>query len=731
ALVAAADLRAGLGRRDAAAAYTESLGPANDEADDREARAGRVGVLGRLARELLAYDQVDEALVRCEEAMDAASSPPDVAALADLDLLYRRLLLRAGRPVAAVVPPRLAPDYSPAAGLLIVEALLDQLDPTEALNRFLALPKASYPGAASPNARPGSPMAPALFELRGRIAAELMDFRTAIDSFEAARSGWVSLGSSPDADRVLALTIELHMRGLGDLVKAGSLLRPVHISAGVIPSETDLRLELLRAEHASRSDDIDTARQIVDHLLVQVTLEWPPHNRVLLALESLAVGGKSSQADTRALGDALGEVSPASARVALLPPLERLGSFESGRLPGAERFIELLPVPEDPSLSPREQALLSLRVVEALQVLGRPDDAIAWLDRAVTVLTGPGQTLFPLRALLLAGDWLGRHAESFKLGTDLLPRFREEFRDQRTLLMMALMEQRRRALAVGDGPAAQALFDEVSIHLKAQPPDSAHWFPQLHKTVPGADSVLGWTAPTRSLEVSLSDIPSSVSFDAPLLGQHPSSPMGSPAVPTLTDWTPREAGPLMPRPAAATVTATPSEIIKTPRGSPSLSLFETAVHGAPGDIPAWTGRLLVNTSFPQAAVWEIEGFAQGVAPFEAVDAFVRTWATLREDIAGMLQRPDGRDTGGGVTALRLEVDTRSLAPIPWEFLVQDPEGNGQPFRAGPFQVRHVHRGVHGMASPPASVRWLQDRLGRLVAPDLAVDGLDSTPRQGA
>ena len=497
ALVAAADLRARLGRRDAAAAYTESLGPSGDEADDREARAGRASVLGQLARELLAYDQVGEALVRCEEAMDAASEPPDEAALADLGLLYRRLLLRAGRPVAAVVSPRLTPDASPAAGMLIVEALLDQLDPTEALNRFLALPGASNPGAASPNAPPGSPTAPALLELRGRIAAELMDFRTAIDSFEAARSGWVSLGSSPDADRVLALTIELHMRGLGDLIKAGSLLRPVHAPAGQIPSETDLRLELLRAEHASRSKDIDTARQIVDHLLAQVTPEWPPHYRVLLALESLAVGGRSSEADITALADALCEITPASARAAMLPPLERLSSFKAGPFPGANRVNALVPDLEDPSLSPREQALLSLRVVEVLRILGRPDDAIARLEQAVTVLTGPGQTLFPLRALLLAGDRLGRHAESFKLGAELLPRFKQEFRDQLALRLMAALEQGGRAWAVGDGPAAKALFDEVHTHLKAQPPESTQWFPQLLKIMSATyDKVLGAAVPT-------------------------------------------------------------------------------------------------------------------------------------------------------------------------------------------------------------------------------------------
>ena len=139
----------------------------------------------------------------------------------------------------------------------------------------------------------------------------------------------------------------------------------------------------------------------------------------------------------------------------------------------------------------------------------------------------------------------------------------------------------------------------------------------------------------------------------------------------------------MPRPAAATVTAT--AVGKSPTDPTRLWILETAVHGAPGDIPTWTRRSHVNTSLPQSAVWGIEGTAQGVAPFRAVKAFRQAWAPLREDMVGMLQRQDGRDTGGGVTALRLEVETRSLAAIPWEFLVQDPEGNGQPFRAARFR----------------------------------------------
>src|SRR5262249_23502478 len=155
-----------------------------------------------------------------------------------------------------------------------------------------------------------------------------------------------------------------------------------------------------------------------------------PRFRVWLALAGLARSGEATpEVYFRLLVDALAEITPATARTALLGPLERVRTFATLSPDLVERFLSLLPSPAEAALLPRDHALHDLRAAEALRVVGRRAAAVERLQSARGGLLVSGETLFPLRELLLAEDRLDRAADAFDWGAPLLPRFRQEFAD--------------------------------------------------------------------------------------------------------------------------------------------------------------------------------------------------------------------------------------------------------------------------------------------------------------
>ena len=86
----------------------------------------------------------------------------------------------------------------------------------------------------------------------------------------------------------------------------------------------------------------------------------------------------------------------------------------------------------------------------AHRVTGRTGSAGRYLATARRTLLAPGQTLFPLREVLLAEDRLGHYAKAFTRGTPLAPRFLIEFEAHEQLRASLLVEQARRAVHAND-----------------------------------------------------------------------------------------------------------------------------------------------------------------------------------------------------------------------------------------------------------------------------------------
>jgi hypothetical protein len=737
-----AALRARLGRRDALKAYTELLGHWVPPVE-------RVDVLGRYARVLLHFDQIEEALQQCTRALDAAAKLHVRDDEDQLGPLYRQILLRQGCPAQAskaawLVGPGVPKEWAGSAaevanGFAVAEALLDQRCPREALANFRRVRDswqllATF--SASPPLQPQLPLLPAVLELRGRIAGELLDVRRALDRFDEAQSGWVSRLAPADADRVLVRIIELHLRGLGDLRKAESLLHPVLQAGTGVPSESDVRLELLRAELRGRAGAVSEAGAIVDALRTRLSPDWPPRFCVWLALEGLACSGEATaEPYFQLLVDALAKITPAAARAALLAPLERVATFKELPPPQVDRFLALLPDPADADSRrfPRDQALHDLRVTEALRVVGRRAEAAVRLNNARDGLLIGSETLFPLRELLLAADRLGYGAEAFDEGAPLLPRFRQEFADCPLLCASLLHEQARRALRTKDPAAGLPLLDqaddllrdcdraltvrleavlaETRAHLAAALGDGA--LADRHRSVAVASyKRLGITDPRIQLALRAGAATKIVYVTDAGAGVDTGS------VPPL---------PLQPRPPSFTINVRPA-----PNGG---LVIETAPPTAPSSEPdpaaprarTLSGTELLKFGLRTSSASSVSFPPEGIAPFGAVNAFAADWrlfANLAREL--LLPPPDLKEletANRAPTDLRLEVAVRSLHPLPFEFLTRSGEPGA--FLARSDAVRYFYRAAPAPESGPISVKWLQDGLRRLGAPALVVDGVDS------
>jgi hypothetical protein len=736
-----AELRTRLGREDAMAAYAELL-----ETD--LPAVGKVDVLVRYARVLLAHDRIAEAGGRWVEAWEALSLSRMDAQYdlqEELSLLYNQISLRWGSPKAATSSPylvggglqkswKLAPAgvEGVAAGFFVVEALLDQRDPQAALAHFEQVHQVwERARTGGETTRRATPPPPAVDELRGRIAAELRDFGVAIDHFERARSGWVSLGASADADRVVVRLVELQMRGLGDLKKAESLLnsgssqRPSRTGQGV-PPESELRLELLRAEQRDRAGS-QGARAIVDALRASVSPDWPPRFRVWLALQGLGLSGAPTPGSYfQLLVEALGEVNPDTARAALLGPLERVDSSPTLPPTLVERLRALLPGPSHHELFPRDDALLDERMTEALRVMGLPEDAAARLEKAYQGFIAGDATLFPLRELLLAEERLGRPGEAFKRGAPLVPRFLQEFEGTPLLGVSLLIEQARRALKIEDPKTAGSLLDQAEALLQKSDSRFTSHLDALRYELRAQQAALSGQANASALRgtavaayqrlgIAEPNVP--LHFRVTATGGISLSISGSlESIAVVT-------GPLQPPPRSLAVALRPANeglLIET---TPPPQSAATAP-------PASQGRSVSSADLGRLGFWGKSGrpddsLPEGFAPFPSVIAFVDNWRAFGERAWNLLQPPNlvgRREAGQTPTDLRLEVLVRSLFALPWEFLTRP---DGQPgLVAGSNAVRHFYRAGPVEAAGPVPIRWLQQALRRLVAPTLAVDGVD-------
>jgi hypothetical protein len=748
ALLEIADLQVHLGDRRAQGSYVESLdaGLAGEE---------RLHVLERLAEELLMGDQISAALARCEEAVDIAGECNLSRRRTQLDLLRRRVLLRAGRPAAALelLPAKAANEQdSTAIDLLAIEALLQQCRPLQARARFQEIVSLRRQPPASPGGTTTSPdLSPAELELGGRVAAELMGWRNALGMLESARVAWNRSQSSEDAERALALAVEMQLYGLGDLKSAESLLGTSRYQLqGVpsesqlprlprnafrqrrdpirgVPSESQLRLELLLAEVNYWTSATGIAQDIIQRLLDSVSPDWPPRYRVWLALQGLILKIDPVYRFLPLLVNALEEITPVSARAALLSPLERVDADEIGPHLKGERFLVFLPEPSWAKLSARDTALLTLRFVEALRVYGgRDEEATARLAEAREVLLADSETAFPLRYLLLAEERLGHTAEAFQRGEQLLPRFLEEFNSFGLLCTAVLVEHAARAEVV-QAPAAGRILDQAEERLAScDPAYTTRLSANLHtiRARHAARSGQSGVEPHRDAAIAAYRKLGVVEPRIPVEFAHTTKGSVRIGGSAEVEIRPAPAEPLQPVPPALTfrVRLAPDGGVLIETGTPPglRGLKSTG----PGD------RVVSRLELTGAGLRGADP-SEGIVSFSIASAFAENWRKLEGAMARLLHLDEVLDwlAQAHVGDLRLEIEQRDLSPLPWECLRRSSSEKYPVEAANP--LRYLYRSARAAGTGPVPIRWLQNALRLLVDPDLAVDGVDGSTLRAA
>ncbi len=448
-----------------------------------------VEIREKLAMRQVASDHLADALATCDEAIGAARSlgPESDPLRTRLDLFRKAILLGCGRPqdvvdtALTVVDPAptdtsLPAVHTAASWFLRAGARLAELDPHHALRIHREARDMRRKVVRAVTAHLDLlPEKPAELQQRALIAAAVMDYRRALDALSTANAEWLKF-NRPDyldhANHSLAESASLTLHELGDLTGTASLLGQSRPTTEDTPARSEplLKIALLNAEVVGRLGDLSRAQGLVDELLAACG-DSPPRFRVQAALTGLALGGEPPPVRYfEALALALAQITPGTARLVLLEPLERVDLL--GELPArlVDRFLALIPDLSDPSLAPRDRAVLSLRRVEVLRVVGRNGDALAVLTAARESLLGPTNhegsermTRFPLAGLLRAEDRLGQQAEACQRAIEQLPAFAAEFsRDQeRVLVATAWVDQAERAFVACNDPALDEAIAEA------------------------------------------------------------------------------------------------------------------------------------------------------------------------------------------------------------------------------------------------------------------------------
>ncbi len=724
-----------------------------------------------LVRQQLAYDHLADALATCDVAIERARrlGTNSEYLVAKFDLLARDVLLRSGQseqvfegrrlPDGSLIVPRPVPEtWAIGARFLEAGARLAQLDAKAALAihreaRELRR-KAIHAQADCIDLLPEKPLER---EQRALISRGLMDGAKSLHELNIASGEWLELarpGSRESAALDLAEQVSINLHLFGDLIGAGALLAQSLPAEESDPgkSKPALRITLLRAALAMRLGESEKAWALFDKMLAR-TRSSPPRFRVLSALSALEFAGDRAPASFfESLVESLGAISPPSARLAMLGPLERCPLLVGLPESLVARFLSSLPDLSDSGLAPRDRAVLKLRLVEALRVVGRADDAVQALDQARNGLLGAEElkslaerNMFPLRDLLRAEDRLGRAAEACRRGKASLPSFAATFAGPFELILVAgaWVEQAERALiAWAEAAHTKVAAEEAQFHEAALDEAIAEaWrrlehsqfagtnflIARLFRVRAGAASRRGFDDDAvrhqeiaRKLEESLG-IPIG---PAPAQAPPPSSFDVERSVPLEVGMPLGVESSPVPPPLVSVHSALTIKLEwKTADG------LSVTTH-APSALP-----LAANLGFP---FLDHRGLGRAPTPVDSIAsvpkgpvmAFVERWDLFADELSSLLMPPatlagiDASDARkNGPADVRLAVMDSTLSQLPWEFL-RRPDGD-RAFLSLTPGVRYLYRSGEPASGDRATIRWLQSVLNRLFDRGLQVDGTDS------
>jgi hypothetical protein len=704
----------------AVASYRSALDAAR-EASGRIPPAEPFELRGLLAAAELARERMAEAYDACPDPAEVVAINPSLAAR--LDLQRRHILQSAGLDEMALSAPNLPamwPEHDRYAAdrtYQDAESLLHLLLPRAARASIAA------PGVMTSSAPPRTPTAVRAVELDGRAAAALLIFPEAVDQLDNARKGWANLSRFDDADRVLAHSVAVRMRGLGDLITARILLDQWAGLRGTMPpTGPAVALEMLWVEWMLRKGDYEEATRLVERRLDEILHSDRPATVICVALQALALRDVAADRILDVLASGLSAITPSSARVARLESLERCPTLTGGVDAAiVARFLDSLE-PIGDAREPRDRALSKLRAVEAYRIVGRVQDAARMLDDCGAMLLGDTRSAFPLPAILRAYDRLGRHQQALGIAAEHFGRFSDEFAHSPYLVATALLDQADRALLVGANDVAErAITDAARLIAALAEPWGRLPQARLHRAVARQSAAAGMAAlastqleSARRLYRELGDADSSkppvVVTEALGAGRQ-----AGPEAYSHAEIGPEYRPPLFPvRPAYRVV-------LRDRNGTRCVAEVTLPPSGDHRDGASVSRRDV-----------DLERLTTGSSGADYTDEMAREygqrqggrpWRQLGVALAGEVLGPvaDLLDSGSMTRAFDLEIEAQDaeLASRPWELLVRR-----ETVLTSAPGVRFFHRTI----PPPgeAAIRRLVAALGLQVPPTMSDEGLEST-----
>jgi cellulose synthase operon protein C len=295
-------------------------------------------------------------------------------------------------------------------------------------------------------------------ELKGTIAAELMEDSEALDDLEQARLSWNAARDPVGATRCLLHMIDVQLRVAGNVKAARFLLEQAERLGLQRQPDLFIRQELAAAEIVTLMGKSAAGQNRLQKLAARAKQEkWSAKDRATIAVGSMIQRAQTTRSvSLKGVIAAFRPIWPPSAR---LPLLERSYSCPTPKKAAAlaTPFAKLLPEPEWHRI---DAAVHALKLADALRMVGRK---LAPRTLLLTAETGVDERQeFALRELYLVWDRLGWEDETLQRVSTRIDNVLHNFANYRNWCGSVLLEQAERLILLKQFEAAQKVLTDAA-----------------------------------------------------------------------------------------------------------------------------------------------------------------------------------------------------------------------------------------------------------------------------
>jgi cellulose synthase operon protein C len=680
-----------LARRDpaAVASYEKALEAA------RHARAGAEWIAAlerRLVLSLLELDRLKEGFNEYRRGLRAARAPEQRGQLL---ILGSQLGLRAGHVHWAEDTARLAREEADDwdAWIPRVSAALAGLEPGRALDLATEAETEALGGAPSGALDSSAPAAWSR-ELVGLCSGALMQFEAAVPALETARSLWKTEGDVEAVARCYARSAVLELRGVGDVRKAEHHLTEARQLSLRVDCDAWLDCRLLFVEVLERKGMPGAAIDLI-HSTVQELKKAnaAPRSLIRTAVTGLPFGSRDERLSLlQLLVEQCELVTPGSARIVLLSGLRSVPELPERVFQEClGKLRRLLRIGTDSRLTARDRAQLTLTLAELDRISGNHTAAMAKLTSALPGLRR-GETRFFLREWALACDRVGGQSSKRRAPSKRdVEAFLNEFQAC-PMLCAAFLVERAEAILRNNVKAAKGWLDRAEEFIVRAPEERTQWHARLQRAQGAVGQWLtitkwaGYVGVAAAAFLALGDLLSARSADA-----------------TSRDEPLSELEQTM---ARATVGP----------GTEGLQIRTTippAMESAPESRELRLFRLLED--------W-VRRPGTELSSYEFEDWCIDDLVKVGKELGALLFSPAALDAvreRESALDLRLEIEGRRLAAVPWE-IARAPD-SGTLLALEPW-LGTIWRATSRDGARRDATRFLQLGLNRVLRAELPVDG---------